>query len=239
MTHMRLPQPHSLSLSLSLALSLSRAILNIESLIKPDEHRRARRSHHVDRDGDGSGGGGDDLTEPPPGFVRAHCGHCGVLIQAPENVSVIKCGACNGVCEIKYIKQEAPDRSHDGYLDPACCVSKITSCLPKETLFYLAIALTSYIIGSGFIIIAPQVFPGPNTMAGAAAWGVSMYISLVVVYNYRMGATVDPGRPAAVVDELGAGVSCCSEGGCQMCKECGTAKPKRCHHCSTCNRYNS
>lgn len=152
---------------------------------------------------------------------------------------MVQCGACRGICEIRFVKEECAQHRHDGYLDPSCCVSKVTNMIPSTVFFYFAMALTSYIISAGFVILAPFVLPPPTDVLGLFLWSFSIYASLTVAYNFRMGATTDPGDPATVDDARGI-LACSAEGGVvvvkDLCTTCQCSKPPRCHHCSTCNR---
>mmetsp|Transcript_44732 Transcript_44732/g.112151 ORF Transcript_44732/g.112151 Transcript_44732/m.112151 type:complete len:426 (+) Transcript_44732:73-1350(+) len=175
-----------------------------------------------------------NAEDAPPGFVRATCGHCGVLLQAPAGVPMVKCGACGGVCEVSVTYNEDTSRTHDGYLNPQCCLSRVTYCCPKKSFFYFAFLLTTYIIGAGFFFIAPITLPDFHTPLGLLLWCFSLYLSVTVAYNYYMGANADPGAPATL-DEHGGSLSFAA-GGVDMCSSCKAPKPPRTHHCSTCKR---
>jgi len=136
-----------------------------------------------------------------------------------------------------------------GYEDPTQCIcERIFFWCPSATAFYFAIVLTSFIIGEGFIRVAPQLFPAPDTPLGMLLWGMSVYISVNTVANFYWGATTDPGKPPA--SELGAA----GAGGAPAAKSreagkatqeaeqearcdiCDAAKPPGTHHCRRCNR---
>eukprot|EP00282_Hemiselmis_andersenii_P045429 CAMPEP_0172077214 /NCGR_PEP_ID=MMETSP1043-20130122/16934_1 /TAXON_ID=464988 /ORGANISM="Hemiselmis andersenii, Strain CCMP441" /LENGTH=418 /DNA_ID=CAMNT_0012738143 /DNA_START=92 /DNA_END=1348 /DNA_ORIENTATION=- len=186
-----------------------------------------------------SGAGVEEGTRPPnpedapPGFVRASCGHCGVLLQAPTGVPVVQCGACGGVNKILITYYEDSTRTHDGYLNPGCCLSRLTSCFPEKSFFYFALLLTVYIIGTGFVFVAPLALPSISTPKGLFLWGFAVYLSVTVAYNYYMGANTDPGAPPSAGE---VGETKGSDGQESMCEKCQAPKPPRTHHCSACGR---
>jgi len=165
-----------------------------------------------------------------PQFIQRICCHCGVLLNVPENEPIIVCGACKKSSKIVEMR---PKRTYDGYLHTGCCCYKLTSCFPKQSFFYLAIVLTSFIIGGGFTAVAPEILPPFQTTSGCILWSVSAFLSVNVVCNFIYARTTDPGLPDEHPESLDGGAPLIALPPCTVCSR---PKPPRTHHCRTCNR---
>lgn len=185
------------------------------------------------------------------------CCHCGTKLRAPwVGTGIVRCGACQQLLQIK-----RPDGNDEcgkgacghghgkskrgtglgGFEDPTTCIcEKIFFWCPSAAPFYFAIALTSFIIGMGFIRVAPLLFPAPSTPAGAMLWFLSVYISVNTVANFYWGARTDPGQPPALAsDGVGLNEKTSkeeSDGKDTWCDQCNAAKPPGTHHCRRCKR---
>lgn len=192
------------------------------------------------------------------------CFYCDTKLRAPwVGEGIVKCGVCMKLLQIKRPGDAACSNgacNHHGhskrstglggYDDPSQCIcEKIFFWCPSAASFYFAIFLTTFIIGEGFIRVAPQLFPAPDTPVGALLWGLSVYISMNTVANFYWGATTDPGKPPISENDIaapgsdGSGATAKSgetakdqEAESLWCDICEAAKPPDTHHCRRCKR---
>jgi len=201
------------------------------------------------------------LTHNLPAQVYdVKCFYCDAKLRAPwVGTGIVRCGVCQKLLQIKRnddasCRDGTCKHGHSarrtglgGYEDPAQCIcERIFFWCPSAAAFYFAIVLTSFIIGEGFVRIAPQLFPAPTTPLGLLLWGMSVYISVNTVANFYWGATTDPGQPPASEHRGGGGAPAEKSGDAgkaaqeaeqeARCDICDAAKPPDTHHCRRCKR---
>ena len=171
---------------------------------------------------------------------HVQCCFCLTKLQAPwVGKGIVKCGNCSELLQIKR-ESKVSLGAHEQHSQ--CICDKIFWWCPAAASFYFAISLTSYIIGTGFIYVAPMLFPSPYTTAGAFFWMLSVYITCNTVANFYWGASIHPGRPPAseACTSMGAARNERSEGRSaatpEWCDKCSAAKPPGTHHCRRCKR---
>jgi len=185
------------------------------------------------------------------------CYHCKTRLRAPwVGAGVVRCGVCKELLQLKRPDGAcATDRcghGHSkmrtglgGYQDPAQCIcDKIFFFCPAAATFYFAIVLTSLITIGSFVLVAPRLFPNPDTPVGMLLWVLVVYIAMNTFANFYWGASIDPGKPPTDLTSrtrtekgedasTGTGDGDAKDG---WCYKCDAEKPEGTHHCSRCKR---
>jgi len=125
-----------------------------------------------------------------------------------------------------------------------CICDKIFFFCPAAATFYFAIVLTSLITIGSFVLVAPRLFPNPDTPVGMLLWVLVVYIAMNTFANFYWGASIDPGKPPTDLTSrtrtekgedasTGTGDGDAKDG---WCYKCDAEKPEGTHHCSRCKR---
>mmetsp|Transcript_39195 Transcript_39195/g.63162 ORF Transcript_39195/g.63162 Transcript_39195/m.63162 type:complete len:423 (+) Transcript_39195:1-1269(+) len=185
------------------------------------------------------------------------CCHCKTRLRAPwVGAGVVRCGVCKELLQLKRpdgaCATDTCGHGHSkmrtglgGYQDPAQCIcDKIFFFCPAAASFYFAIVLTSLITIGSFVLVAPRLFPNPDTPVGMLLWVLVVYIAMNTFANFYWGASIDPGKPPTDLTsrtrtKKGEGASTGTGDGDAKdgwCDKCDAEKPEGTHHCSRCKR---